>query len=365
MTDFQTELLPPLTPCEQVRLGPGDVIIVSGGFEDRSLAFRDILVVDEGAQAIVIEYRPEDSRNRFRQAVEALRGIGVEPQIAVFDRYNPEQSLRNMRHCINAAAASGAGKVYVDISALSKLGILMALLLCQEKNLYTVIIYQEAHQYRPTKKEYNKARAENNILQPSLQVYSGIEDVLCISELSSVAMQGQPTCLVAFMSFNDKFLQALLNRLNPSMLFLVNGSPPIHSWREEATAWIHQRLLDEWSAYNSLNSNGLPHYTTSTLDYRQTYDLLGKLYWECFSTHKMILAPSGSKMQAVGSYLFRAVHEDVHIEYPTARGYLDEYSAGVGARWLLELGYIEDLVSKLRKQDIEDNLSISSGPNEI
>ena len=49
-----------------------------------------------------------------------------------------------------------------------------------------------------------------------------------------------------FMSFNESLTQALLDCVFPSRLFLINGRPPVHIWRETATAWIHETLRSEW-----------------------------------------------------------------------------------------------------------------------
>jgi hypothetical protein len=165
-------------------------------------------------------------------------------------------------------------------------------------------------------------------------------------------MQGQPTAALVFMSFNDVLTQVLLNTVYPSRLFLINGRPPIHSWREEATAWIHDQVRQEWPDDNPVDcaakGTPLPKRKVSTLDYRETLSLLLTLYWELSPTHRILLAPAGSKMQAIGCYLAKALHPDIQIEYPSPTGFRwDYYSRGEGPRWLLRLGRLSQLLARV------------------
>jgi hypothetical protein len=176
-------------------------------------------------------------------------------------------------------------------------------------------------------------------------------------------MQGQPTAALVFMSFNDALTQILLNTVYPGRLFLINGRPPVHSWREEATAWIHDQVRREWEEDNPMQSSlaegvWLPKRVASTLDYRETVSLLLQLYWQLSATHRVLLAPAGSKLQAVGCFLVKALHPDIHIEYPSPEGFLPYYSSLVGNRWLLDLGDLSELLVAISKAERRRYLEI-------
>ena len=83
----------------------------------------------------------------------------------------------------------------------------------------------------------------------------------------------------------------------------------------------------------------------STLNYVETIDLLIRLFWQLSGDHRILLAPAGSKMQAVGCYLVKRLHPDIHIEYPSPEGFSPEYSTGIGDIWALELGKLGALVN--------------------
>lgn len=176
-------------------------------------------------------------------------------------------------------------------------------------------------------------------------------------------MQGQPTAALVFMSFNDALTQVLLNTVYPGRLFLINGRPPVHSWREEATAWIHDQVRREWEEDNPVwpavaGGVPMPKRVASTLDYRETVLLLLQLYWELSANHRILLAPAGSKLQAVGCYLVKALHPDIHVEYPSPEGFLPYYSSGFGPRWLLDLGKLPKLISEISEAERREYLEI-------
>jgi hypothetical protein len=96
---------------------------------------------------------------------------------------------------------------------------------------------------------------------------------------------------------------------------------------------------------------GQPRRSVCTLNYKETVTLLLGLYWALSSNHRVLLAPSGSKMQAVGCYLVKALHPDIHIEYPSPEGFQPEYSSGIGARWLLDFGDFTGCINQFAAEE--------------
>ena len=320
-------------------------LVVSAGFEDRASAFSASLVGDSRSRAIVIEYWPKNPRNKFSEVVTHLLANGF-PRKNIdklrFPLAEPKNFSRDLFSYLNK---SGAAQVTIDISGMSRLAILLTLEACRRANVDTRLYYSEAKEYHPTELRYKEARESNAILRPSLEISRGLTSVYHPPEFSTVAMHGNPRSLILFMSFNENISQTLVYQANPSRLFLVNGKPPDIRWREGATAWIHENLMREWSEDNpSSGEPKLPRRSTSTLDYRETVSTLCELYWQLSSTSRISLSPTGSKMQAVASFLVASMHRDIQIEYPIVRGYLDEYTVGWGKRWALDLGRLNDLI---------------------
>jgi hypothetical protein len=363
LTEILTQLLPTLQSCEQLQLAKGDVLIHAPGFEDRTMGVLDVVESSASSSAILLHYLPADRGNRLDQVRAALLSKGVtttDEDIVAYDSFEPGDFESRLRQRLRM---KGARRVVVDISTMSKLAIMLVLNVCDSLDVGVRVLYSEAEEYGPTKEEFEDAVKNNEIHRPTLQVFTGVYGVVRVSSLASVSMQGQPTAALVFMSFNDALTQILLNTVYPSRLFLINGSPPVHNWREAATAWIHDQVRREWEDDNPVApSNGdaipLPQRSVSTLDYKETVCLLLKLYWELSATHRILLAPSGSKLQAVGAYIVRALHRDIHIEYPAPEGFFPRYSNGVATKWLLELGQISPLLSAISTAEREAYLEI-------
>ena len=353
-------LLPLLEPVREVVLESGDVLIHAPGFEDRTLAICNVLKPVQGSAAILLDYVPFNPNNRMDRVRKGLDAIGLcakNHSLLTYNRFDPEEFETRLAARLRALCS---GKVILDISTMSKLAIMLTLWVIKKVGITVSLVYAEAELYSPSEAEFNSAKEGNDVHQPSLQIFSGIHGVVRVDSLASVAMQGQPTAALVFMSFNDALTQSLLNTVYPTRLFLINGKPPVHSWREKAMAWIHDHVRREWEDDNPLHpsGSGLPARSVSTLDYRETVAVLMKLYWELSANYRILLAPAGSKLQAVGCCIMKVLHPDVHIEYPSPQGFLRVYSEGIGKVWYLDIGNIDDLIVRLREAEIQEFLQI-------
>jgi len=360
---FLNNLLPKIVPCERLNLKEGEIIVHAPGFEDRTMDITQSIMPCSDSRAILFDYLPHKPTNKLTQVREELERLGVtikDEDILKYNRFEPGNFESILEHRFKSHAIN---HVIIDISTMSKLLLILVLNACYKLNLKISIIYCEAKNYHPNQEKFKTSKLNGEIHQPTLQIYTGVQGVVRVKSLSSVAMQGQPTAAIVFMSFNNNLTQVLLNTVYPGRLFLINGRPPGHSWREEATAWIHDQVRQEWKEDNPVsiadkNSVAMPKRITSTLDYRETICLLLEMYWQLSTNHRILLAPSGSKMQAVGCFLLKALHPDVHIEYPSPVGFAEEYSEGIGNRWLLDFGNISERLEMISNAEREEYLEI-------
>lgn len=155
---------------------------------------------------------------------------------AVFDR------------TIKSLCLSDSDVVLVDISAMSKFLIIVTLLRLWRIHKVVRLIMTTASKYTPTKEEFDATMLEHgrNIHVFAGQPSSGVSAILRSSCMSSTRMQGQPTCAVAFTSFNEELIRHAIGTLNPRRLILINGMPPSedNAWRAAATQAIHLKLLE-------------------------------------------------------------------------------------------------------------------------
>jgi len=294
--------LPSLKRVSSIIIDNDTVFIVAAGFEDRRFAYMRHVSPSNGSKVLILDYRPFDEKNDLAGMMSCLKKKGVkvsESNIIIYDRFDPHCFPNELKEKI---IAMGVKRVLLDISAMSKLAILLCMDVFCELNLDVKIFYAEAKIYGPSEKEFNSAWEDKDFYRPSIRIYTGIHKVLRVSRLSSVAMQGQPTAAIAFMSFNEELTQALLSTVYPSRFLLINGKPPTLSWRENATAWIHEKLRKEWNEHDNPTERKLPKMVTSTRNYRETVQLLLDIYWKLALDYRILLAPTGSVKGGVKMY---------------------------------------------------------------
>lgn len=353
--------LPQIVACPERLVVDRAAIIAAAGFEDRTLALASMVDQVDCVLGLVV-YKDWGRDNKVDRLLEsyATGGVGASATRSLdYDRYDPDSFGNALKDWLKGV---GYQRVLLDISTMSRLAIMVALDVCREMEKSVTVFYAEADKYGPSEEEYLRAKA-GVYPRPSIQVYSGVGGVVRSRRLSSVALQGEPTALIAFMSMNELLTQALINCISPSRLFLINGRPPLHSWRERATAWIHEELRREWPERDNpcvLTEDGfaLPQRATSTLDYTETVSVLLDLYWSNAAEYRVVLAPTGSKMQTVGCYVAKGIHTDIHVEYPTPESFLPTYSTGIGNCWIVEFGILDALLRDLRSTIMADRLMV-------
>jgi len=84
-------------------------------------------------------------------------------------------------------------------------------------------------------------------------------------------MQRRPNVVVAFTSFNEQLIRALLSVINPTHLFLVNGVPPHLLWRGCAMQEICAGIINDYKEDNKLDDKKELIRKTSTLNYEEHF----------------------------------------------------------------------------------------------
>lgn len=328
-----TSSKPALVQFDRCTLEEGDVLVMCAGFEDRAIeALSKLEGNNKGFDAVLIEYRPEMTGNKSQAISAALHSQGARLISTIYDRENPAGFGSKFLDLARVAT----GKLVIDISAMSRLLVVQLLVaIKQEPKLLqkTIILYTEAGSYPPSKGEVEQILMKRRD-DPTYAIHflsSGVFEITVVPELSSISLAGEQTRLVAFPSFNVDQLTALRAELQPSRFVLVHGLPP----REE-----NEWRCDAIKRINSTEGLRAEEISVSTLDYRQTLDALLEMYNLHGERDRIVVCPTGSKMQAVAVGLFRAFLDDVQIVYPTPKTFQTEnYTTGIGASHCLDLSF--------------------------
>lgn len=324
---------PTLEKVSALALSPEDWLVVCGGFEDRSLAFLKSAASNRTPfNVVLIPYEPFLPENRTDDIRRICRDGGIRVVELSYNRQEPT----GFGSILVEALSACRGRIFVDISGMSRLLIVQALVALQKRPMgfaNCFVAYAEAQHYPPSEAEAEAEIAKSES-DPTFSIFflsSGVFEVTVVPELSSNAVTGVQTRLVAFPSLDAHQLTALRAELQPSRLSFIEGKPPgIHNqWRQRAIAAVNR--LDQIQNDES--------YQVSTLNYQETLSCLLSLYAEHGVYERLLISPTGSKMQAVAVGILRSFVEDVQIVYPTPRDFLkpERYTQGIGQMHLLAL----------------------------
>lgn len=352
----ELDSLPPINKVQIDTINPDSLFIGVAGFEDRCLAFLTeyIKTGKKFHRVIGIKYLPEQKNNLIADFSKLGKCASVDNEIIWFNynRYDPEEFasfLEFNEHHIHITK-----NVIVDISGMSKF---LILILLDELKKYPVnidIIYSEAELYYPTEREYRSKKEDfKNNVPPSF-LTTNVYRIVTTTNFSSNSMQGYPLLIIAFPTFNYRDTYTLLNSLTPQYLIEIEGVPreDKNLWRKEAIHQINKRLADDFDP----NIEGISCKAVSTFKYVETITTLSRCYDEYKYTHKCIIAPTGSKMQALGLFFFKQINPDVHIVYPVTEHFSDLYTKGFKEIWHIRFENFNNIVNgleKIRKQGID------------
>lgn len=309
-----------------------DCLLMCEGFEDCAIETVRRISEVQGAEFSlgVISYLPEQKENRTEELNVIFRNINFRTiERFIYDRERPSGIGEKLRYFLRSF-----NRVFIDISGMSRLLIVQILVaLTREINLPISIIYGEPKEYLPSQTKFEQDCKDDSIISFPNYISSGIFEIAATPELSSTSMSGEAIRLIAFPSFDSVQLTNLLQELQPTYSEFIYAIPPIESnkWRVEAVRQINSQSLDEVKKRID--------YTVSSIDYRETLKILFRIYAKRSMFDRLVLAPTGSKMQSVAVGLFRAVLDDVQIVYPTPQTFLqpDKYTMGLHQLYQLDL----------------------------
>jgi hypothetical protein len=324
------------------------------GFEQRSLGW-PAYQAQQGSiftKALVIRYMHSKGRNRIKELRNCLSKIGVSDLMDFHFNNRAPYDIEDLLSQRFQATLGDMEEVVLDISAMTKLLILVCLCNLRMFTGTIRIVYSEADAYSPSQQDYEKSKHDMAMI--ATYPTQGFESIVRMKCLSSIRMQGQPVTMVAFTSFNEQLVRHMLGTINPHRLLFINGRPPREdfAWRETATQEIHNRLIEEYPSDNIIDSKGLLKRATSTLEYTETVYCLKEIYDQFGTYERIICAATGSKMQTVGLFFSKMMYPEIHLEYPTPDSYFSRNGVSKRIRSVHEIVIPEfaDFLKSIKSQ---------------
>lgn len=315
--------LPKLQHVQSLSTEKKRVLIIAEGFETRSLSWiksqpnRKLF-----EQAVICKYSLS-RKNRFEDMIQAVTmRTNSTPIVIDYNRFDPTVFEQKFAKQISVLLKDEY-EVAIDISAMSKMLIMIIINLLRDNNNDLRIVYTEPKTWKPSEEEYLAAVEDIKKYGSRIALSSiGVFDITRTPRLASVVMQNAPALLIAFTSSNEQALSALFNEVVPSSALLINAKNDREPWREEAAIQINQRVMNDFRIYRTaINSFNL-------LDYISVFEFIAEIYRNNCYSKRIIVSPTGGKMHTLSCALIKACCQDIHIEYPTPESYhFEDYSS--------------------------------------
>jgi len=344
--EYFKKMLPPTGKLDLNKIHTNATFIGAAGFEDRCFSFLERLITSNKkiGNVIGIEYRPFNPKNRREEFEEtgAKAALRNEVEWLIYDRFNPEEFYHNFGTIKKLVSAKT--NVIIDISGMSKFLIVILLDILKNYEGDVIVIYSEADIYHPTPEEYELEKKDFPGIAPTF-LTKDIFNIALTTSLSSIGMQNSPLLMIAFPTFNYRELMALLSEMTPQYLIEFEGIPheKYNQWRLDAVRWINRNIDKDFI----LKIDEISHESLSTFDYVGTVAALEEICKKFKYTHKCVIAPTGSKLQTVGVFIFKQLHPEIQIVYPVTKEFAEEYTEGCKAIWMIDFMKFHEFIKNL------------------
>lgn len=334
--NYRKKVISPKSADFAALMQSADAFICAAGFERRGQ--RSPLAVKEVRNPIIIAFRngpPQNDKtlNLFASKFSGMPGFDV----CELDLARPEAFEASFEVALRKIQHLQTGRMVLDISALTNFAICIAVVKVRQifPTANLILLYTEAEEYFPTKKDFN--RIKHLIIKQKTDLFpeflSGRASNMFIpSMFSGVALGHNDTCLVIFAGYEPHRTNCAIEAINPSKLVMVYGEPERKDlkWRLELSQMMHNRIDTQIMKTEEVSSAS---------DVIDNLKLLMKYYEYLYDDHVISVCPLNSKMQAVASALAWETYPDIQLSFPVPAEYLPKrFSVEWRDTFVIDLG---------------------------
>ena len=296
---------------------PDDLVICCASFEQRCKGVVNRLSSNYKAQnSIVFWYKETDLTNlrtyNMKEMERRLRTVSNTLEIVEAPRDEPIIGIRKLQEKCSQAKLSLSGKyITLDITTFTKQYTLVLLKLLNdlERENRIRVLYTEPKEYGP--------RLGGRLTR-------GLKKIVSVPFFGGRYRLDSKNLLILFLGYEGERAMAVWEEYGPEKTIAFIGKPGYREGWECISEDLNERLL---------SMPTIERRTIPTLDPLSVANELEKIQKE-YKGYNMYVSPLGSKIQALGLYLFAMTRPEVQIVYAMPLVYLEsEYSKGIGPTW--------------------------------
>jgi hypothetical protein len=291
------------------------VLIVAAGFERRAPRVLEMFDGELPARVVLVQYTPgvKENDDNYRRMHDMFTNTSRQTRFSsvLLNPIHPDEYLQDLKLTLLNWRPDAVGEVWIDVSALPMQAICATLAAVREvlTALAVRVLYTEAAEYYPTKKQVSSAEQQRPSAL-SQEMSGNLIPKHFAGSSSEVA-----TCLMLFAGYEKHRSIGVVEELNPSKVVLLFGQPPREDlrWRLKWSRALHASIRE-----NTPTSEE----TVSTLSPLESLVVLCRYYGFLFADHNVAISPVCSKMQCVAAYLMWERYRDVQLVFPLPVSYL-------------------------------------------
>lgn len=310
-----------------------DFFVTCGSFEERCIRSSDILLSKNISiyTSIIFNFKENDIGGKkdkhIKTMVRKLKRICE--NVLVFNAESvssPSEGIKKFLLFLTEKNIDMLNKqVIFDISVFTK-GYFFLLIKVLKERMHIDALhfaYTEPEKYR------SKNLDKNQII-----LTEGLDRIESLPGFTGSSIHTKDA-LIVILGFEGKRSLEVFNTVNPELTYAINGFPSFKPQWHKISLEANLLFLRESGASTHL-------FYAPAVDPFETYKTLSNIIMDIQHINNdmnVIIAPLGTKPQALGSLLYALAHPRTTIIYPFPSVYNTDYSYKYGPTWILKVGF--------------------------
>jgi len=308
-----------------------DVFISCGSFEERCIRSSTILVDKKTKihNSIIFNYKESDPKKKkeknIQQMKKNLEQISGNTQVFNTESVSyPSKGIKKFLTFLkdNNICLSNR-KIAIDVSVFTKAYFFLLFKVLQKKFdiSHFWIVYTEPEKYKSKNPETGE-----------IILTEGLDRIESIPGFAGSSVYPKDT-LIVILGFEGKRSTDVFYSVNPEKTYAINGFPSYQLGWDKISLEANMRFLIESQAFDSLHlAPAIDPFET-----RKVVAQIAKEIKEKDQNSNLVIAPLGTKMQALGVLLYALQDDTVKVIYPFPSIYKPDYSYKFGPTWIFKL----------------------------
>jgi len=306
-----------------------DVLIASGSFEERCIRSSEIFHNNniKIRKSIIFNFQETDPENKKEFFIKIIKSnlYHTSNEVHIFDAPSVSHPKNGIKKFFNFVEKNDVilsdRKIIIDITVIPKAYFFLLIKVLKEK--YDVkkidIIYTEPEKY-------------SNSQEGKIILTEGLDRIESIPGFSGSSVYSKDA-LIVFLGFEGNRSLEVFHFVNPDITYAINGFPSYKPGWHKISLEANMRFLKLSGASNNLFfAPAIDPFDNKNVLYQIIEDINRK-------NEKMniIIAPLGTKMQALGVLLLGLYDASVKVIYPFPSVYKADYSHKYGLTNILKI----------------------------